>query len=80
MPCRLWARIKPGHVPPQVFQRRIILLERWAEIGIGISFLVDRQEQVEAIQQEVAAAAGRVENLQLPWVFLRAMRDVDRVA
>ncbi len=26
MPCRLWARIRPGTVPPQVFERRVVLL------------------------------------------------------
>ena len=67
-----------GNIPPQVFQRRVILLECRAEVGIGVGFLVNREQQVEAVQQEVAAAAGRVENLQFPWVFLRAMRDVDR--
>ena len=70
MPCRLWARIKPRNVPPQVFQRRVIFLESRAEFGIGVGFLVNRQEQVKAIEQEVTAAAGRVENLQVPWVFL----------
>ena len=69
---------QPRNIPPQVFQRRVVLLERRAEVGIGVGFLVNRQEQVEAVQQEVAAAAGRVENLQFPWVFLRAVRDVDR--
>ena len=69
---------QPGNIPPQVFQLRVILLECRAEVGVGVGFLVDRQQQVEAVQQEVAAAAGRVENLQFPWVFLRAVRDVDR--
>ena len=67
-----------GDIPLESIERREILLERRAEVRVGIRFLVDREQQVEAVQQEVAAAAGRVENLEFPRVFLRAVRNVDR--
>src|ERR1035438_1647015 len=69
---------QPGNIPSQVFQRRVLFVERRAEVGVGVGFLVNREQQVEAVQQKVAAAAGRVENFQVPWVLLRTVRDVDR--
>ena len=69
-----------GNGLPQVVQRRVVLLQRRAQVGIVVGFLVDRQQQGEAVEQEVAAAAGRVEDLDFPRVFLRPVRDVDRAA
>src|SRR5438445_9357215 len=69
---------QPGNIPPQFFQRRVflLLLECGAKFRVVVRFLVNRQEQVEAIQQEVAAPAGRVEYFEFPWVFLGALRNV----
>ena len=69
---------QPGHIPQQGFQLGIVFLERWAEVWVSVSFLVNREQQIEAVEQEVPAAAGRVENPQFPWVLLRSVRDVDR--
>lgn len=65
-------------IPPQVFQCRIVLLESRTEFSIGVRFLVNREQQVEAVQQEVAAARGWIENPKFPWVCLRAVRGVNR--
>ena len=56
----------------------VVALERRPEIRVVVGFLVDDKKQGERIEQEVPAAARRVENLHLPWVFLRAVWDVDR--
>ena len=75
MPCRLCRRIRPGKCPPQVVLRRVVRLQRRPQVGVVVSFLVDDQQQGEAVEQEVPAAAGWVEDLDLSGVFLRPVRD-----
>ena len=79
MPCRLCRRIRPGSALPQVVLRRVVRLQLRPQVGIVVGFLVDDQQQGEAVEQEVAAAAGRVEDLDLSGVFLGPVRDQDRV-
>ena len=67
----------PGNISLQIFQLRISLLECYAEVYVGIRFLVNRKQLVEAVQEEVPAAAGGVENPKFSWVFFRAVRNVD---
>ena len=63
-----------GYYSAQVIQLWVILLERGAEFGIGVGFFINREQQIETVEQKVAAATRWVENSQFPWVFLGAVR------
>ena len=80
MPCRLRLKIKPGHRLLQIVERRVVFLQRRAEVGIVVGFLVDREQKIETVEKEVAAAARRVEDLQFPRVFLLDGAECKRAA
>ena len=45
---------------------------------VGPGFLIDRLEQVERVRQEVAGAAGGIEDLQVARVLRGTVQDVGR--
>ena len=59
-----------GQSPSQVVLRGVVRLQRRSQVGVVVGFLVDDQQQGEAVEQEVPAAARRVEDLDLSGVFL----------
>src|SRR5581483_3999422 len=46
----------------------------WA-LGVGVRLLVDRQQEIEGVEEEVAAAARRVEYMEGAWILLCARRE-----
>jgi len=54
--------------PPKCVDVRVVLGQRLARrlalgtLRVGVGLLIDREQEVEGVQQEVPAAAGWVEN------------------
>ncbi len=65
MPCRFVPKDESGQSPMQVFLRWILGPQCSPQIDVVVGFLVDDHQQTEAVEQEVPAAAGRVEDLDL---------------
>jgi hypothetical protein len=78
----LCASTRPGQRLLQRVEARVVLGERLARrfalraLRVGVGLLVDREQQVEGVEQEVPAAAGRVEHAQVARVLLRARREL----
>ena len=61
-----------GHCPAEIPPRRVVAPQGQPQTTVIIRLVVDGQQQVEAVEQEMAAPRGRIQNPQLTRITFHA--------